>query len=78
MALMTPRRRHAGDMRKLGCTLSEILKAGQWRSASSMSYIDEAGLDRVCSSVNALASIMPSVLAGPGHRGGHAERGRVD
>ena len=72
------RRGHADDMRKLGCTLPEILKAGQWRSASFMSYIDEAGLDRVCTSVSALASIMLSLLAGPGHRGGHAERGGVD
>ena len=34
-------------MRKSGCTLAEILKAGQWRSAAFASYIDEAELNKV-------------------------------
>ena len=40
------RRGHAEDMRKMGCTLAEILKAGQWRSAAFMKYMDEAGIDK--------------------------------
>jgi hypothetical protein len=35
------------DMRQSGCTLAEILRAGQWRSAAFMAYLDAAGLDRV-------------------------------
>ena len=40
------RRGHAEDMRKSGCSLAEILKAGQWRSAAFMKYMDEAGIDK--------------------------------
>ena len=40
------RRGHAEDMRKAGCSLAEILKAGQWRSAAFMHYLDEAELDK--------------------------------
>ena len=40
------RRGHAEDMRKMGCTLAEILKAEQWRSVSFMKYMDEAGIDK--------------------------------
>ena len=32
------------DMRKSGCTLAQILNAGQWKSAAFMKYIDEVGL----------------------------------
>ena len=35
------------DMRKCGCTLAEILRAGQWRSAAFTSHLDEAALDKV-------------------------------
>ena len=41
------RRGHAEDMRNQGCTLAEILKAGQWKSAAFMSYLDEAGMEKV-------------------------------
>ena len=41
------RRGHAEDMRKSGCTLAEILRAGQWKSAAFMSYLDEAAMDKV-------------------------------
>ena len=37
---------HDQDMRKCGHTLAEILKAGQWRSAAFMSYLNEADLER--------------------------------
>jgi hypothetical protein len=36
------RRGHAEDMRQSGSPLAEILKAGQWRSAAFMKYLDEA------------------------------------
>ena len=35
------------DMRKCGCTLSEILQAGQWKSAAFMTYIDDGALEKV-------------------------------
>ena len=35
------------DMRKCGCTLAEILRAGQWKSAAFMTYIDDGALDKV-------------------------------
>ena len=35
------------DMRQSGCTLAEILKAGQWRSSAVMTYLNEAGLGEV-------------------------------
>lgn len=41
------RRGHAEDMRKSGCTLAEILRAGQWKSAAFLSYLDEADMDKV-------------------------------
>ncbi len=41
------RRGHAEDMRQSGSSLAEILRAGQWRSAAFMKYLDEA---RACSS----------------------------
>ena len=37
------RRGHAEDMRRCGCTLAEILRAGQWRSAAFLRYLDEVG-----------------------------------
>ena len=40
------RRGHADDMRKCGCTLAEILRAGQWKSAAFLAYIDEADLGK--------------------------------
>ena len=40
------RRGHAEDMRKSGCTLAEILRAGQWRSASFMTYLAEADIEK--------------------------------
>jgi hypothetical protein len=46
------RRGHAEDMRKMGCTLAEILRAGQWRSAAFMTYMDEAGIDKASLSEN--------------------------
>mgnify|MGYP001391707445 FL=1 len=39
------RRGHAEDMRKSGCTMAEILAAGQWKSAAFVRYINEA---RIC------------------------------
>ena len=30
------------DMRKSGCTLAQILLAGQWKSASFLTYLNEA------------------------------------
>ena len=44
------------DMRRSGCTLAEILRAGQWRSAAFMAYLDAAGLDKV--------SILRTLFAG--------------
>ena len=40
-------------MRKSGCTLAEILLAGQWRSISFMEYLDEVptALVPVCASL---------------------------
>jgi len=40
------RRGHAEDLRKRGCALSEILRAGQWKSSAFMTYLDEAALDQ--------------------------------
>ena len=37
------RRGHAEDMRQSGAPLAEILKAGQWKSAAFLNYLDEAG-----------------------------------
>ena len=34
------------DLAASGCTLATILKAGQWRTAAFMRYMDEAELDR--------------------------------
>ena len=31
------------DLRKCGCTLAQILDAGQWKSSAFMHYIDEVG-----------------------------------
>ena len=36
------RRGHAEDMRQSGSPLADILRAGQWRSAAFMKYLDEA------------------------------------
>ena len=36
------RRGRAEDMRQSGSPLSDILKAGQWKSAASRKYLDEA------------------------------------
>ena len=36
------RRGHAEDMRLSGCTLAEILAAGQWKSTAFLRYINEA------------------------------------
>ena len=38
------RRGHAEDMRRSGCTLAQILQAGQWRSAAFLKYLDEVRL----------------------------------
>lgn len=35
------------EMRKSGCSLAEVLRAGQWRSAAFMKYLDEADLEKV-------------------------------
>ena len=40
------RRGHAEDLRKSGCSLAEILRAGQWKSAAFTKYIDEADLEK--------------------------------
>lgn len=69
------RRGHAEDMRKSGCTLAEILKAGQWRSAAFMSYLDEAAMDKASQSTS--TCIMTShrrYLSGYGVRSRHAQR----
>ena len=50
------RRGHAEDMRKAGCTLAEILRAGQWRSAAFMTYMDQAGIDKVSLSAISLSN----------------------
>ncbi len=34
------------DMLGDGCALAQILRAGQWRSAAFLRYLDEAGLER--------------------------------
>lgn len=34
-------------MQKDGCSLATILRAGQWRSAAFMKYLDEAELEKV-------------------------------
>ena len=39
-------RGHAEDMRLSGCTLQEILAAGQWRSSAFIKYLNEAELDK--------------------------------
>ena len=38
------RRGHAEDMRESGCTLGEILAAGQWKSSAFLSYLNEVRL----------------------------------
>ena len=43
------RRGHAEDLRRSGASLSEILKAGQWRSAAFMSYLDADELNKAMS-----------------------------
>ena len=40
------RRGHAKDMAESGSTLAQILRAGQWRSAAFMRYMEEASLSR--------------------------------
>ena len=40
------RRGHAEDMRIAGCTLADILAAGQWKSSAFLKYLNEAELDR--------------------------------
>ncbi len=37
---------HAQDMIRQGASLTELLRAGEWRSASFMRYIDETELER--------------------------------
>ena len=37
---------YSQDLRQSGCTLAQIIKAGQWSSAAFMCYMDEAGLDK--------------------------------
>ena len=34
------------DMVNSGCTLAQILRAGQWRSAAFMRYMEEAQLEK--------------------------------
>jgi hypothetical protein len=43
-------------MRVSGCSLAEILKAGQWRSAAFISYISEASLVKDLAFATAVAS----------------------
>ena len=38
------RRGHAEDMRQSGCSLAEILAAGQWKSSAFLTYINEVRL----------------------------------
>jgi len=33
-------------MRRSGHTLAQILKAGQWRSAAFLDYLDQSGLEQ--------------------------------
>jgi hypothetical protein len=33
-------------MRRSGCTLAEILLAGQWKSVAFLKYLDEADLEK--------------------------------
>ena len=40
------RRGHAEDLRLNGSTFAEILRAGQWKSAPFMSYLEDVGLER--------------------------------
>jgi hypothetical protein len=39
------RRGHAEDLRRSGATLATILKAGQWKSAAFLNYVNEAQLE---------------------------------
>ena len=39
------RRGHARDLQAAGAPLSEILKAGEWRSATFMNYLDMVDLE---------------------------------
>jgi len=55
------RRGHAEDMRASGCTLAEILLAGQWKSAAFKNYLDE---------VSAPCLVTPPVLAVAAWTGG--------
>ena len=41
------RRGHAEDVRKSGCTLAQIMRAGQWKSGAFMTYLNELELDKV-------------------------------
>ena len=41
-------------MRQSGCTLAQILEAGQWQSAAFMTYMDEVKLQKVCISHESL------------------------
>jgi len=34
------------DMRQSGCTLAQILQAGQWRSVAVLKFIEEVGLEK--------------------------------
>ena len=48
------RRGHAEDMRASGCPLADILRAGQWKSAAFLRYVNEAMflcLKRSCTSL---------------------------
>jgi hypothetical protein len=38
------RRGHAEDMRESGCTLAEILAAGQWKTSAFLNYLNEVRL----------------------------------
>ena len=44
------RRGHAEDMRKCGCTLAQIMRAGQWKSAAFMTYLNEMEIDKAVAS----------------------------
>ena len=37
----------AQDMGKEGCSLAELLRAGQWRSAAFMAYLDSEAVNQV-------------------------------
>ena len=53
------RRGHAEDMRQSGSPLSDILKAGQWKSSAFLKYLDE-----VCFATPPLSGCEPQCVTG--------------